>query len=94
MNASDLRGQREALTEDVDGSGNEQDAAPEDSKTIEAKAQKRALRDSAMPCVVVAALLLTFGALAATAIFVVTQAFGQDTEPAALVAANATAGRR
>ena len=60
----DLRGQREGLTEaDESGSGGEQEISATDSKASEAKAQKRALRDSAMPCLVVAALLLTFGEL-------------------------------
>ena len=83
LRSEDLKGQREALTEDVEGSGGETDT-PEsgkgDSKTKHAKEQKTAvtLRDSAMPCVMIAALLLTFGALATTALFVATRAFGED----------------
>ena len=76
MRNEDLRGQREALTEDVDGSGGEQESAADDSKTKLAKEQKT-LKDSALPVVMIGVLLVTFGALAATAIYVVSRAFGE-----------------
>ena len=90
MPLEDLRGQREALTEDME-SGGEQDtpAAMGDAKTELAK-QNKTLRDSALPVVMIAGLLLTFGALAATAIFVVSQAFGDKDDRPALIASNAT----
>ena len=83
LRSEDLKGQREALTEDVEGSGGETDTPEKgggESKTKHAKEQKTAitLRDSAMPCVMITALLLTFGAIATTAIFVVSRAFGED----------------
>ena len=77
--SEDLKGQREALTEDVDDSGGEKDA-PGENKTTQAKAQKTMLRDSAMPVVMIAGFFITFGALAATAIFVVSRAFGNGVE--------------
>ena len=80
MRSEDLAGQREALTEDVeDTSGGEQDTPGEqDKKNV--KQQTKTLRDSALPAVMIAALLLTFAALAGTAIFVVSRAFGEDGE--------------
>ena len=78
--------QREALTEDVDGSGGEQESASmDDPKTSLAK-QHKTLRDSAAPFLMISAFLSAFGALAAVAIFVVSEAFGDhdaapDEEP-------------
>ena len=69
--------QREALTEDVDGSsGGEQESGTGDAKTDLAKQQKT-LRDSAMPFIMISVFLITFLALAATTIYVVTQAFAE-----------------
>ena len=97
VRGEDLRGQREGLTDDVDGgSGGEQDtpgsmeAGPRTGDKT--KEQTKALRDSAVPCMVVTALLFTFGALAAITIYVVTQAFGDDGSPPAL-ASNVTLGQ-
>ncbi len=92
MRSEDLKGQREALTEDVEGSGGESDAKAadaSDSKTTMAKKKSQMLRDSAMPAIMISVLLVTFGALAATAIFVVTRAFG-DAELPQLVSNNAS----
>ena len=54
----------------------EQESAADDSKTKLAKEQKT-LKDSALPVVMIGVLLVTFGALAATAIYVVSRAFGE-----------------
>ena len=91
LRSEDLKGQREALTEDVDDSDVEKamTSDPSDSKTSDAKAQKT-LRDSAMPVIMISALLLTFGALAGVVIYVVGRAFNPEDAPAALVAANST----
>ena len=82
----DHKGQREALTDDVDGCSGGEDIAAEpisDQKVALAKQQQKTLKDSAAPVIMVAVLLLAFGALAAVSIFVVTQAF-QDVSPPAL----------
>ena len=74
----DLKGQREALTEDVDGSGGEQDAEAADGKGKKIVKEPKMLKDSEVPCVMIAVLLLTFGAIGGTAIFVLSRAFGED----------------
>jgi len=98
MRNEDLRGQREALTDAVDDSGteNEMEAAePSSPQKMEkaAKEQSKNLKDSITPAIMIAALLLTFGALAATAIYVVSRAFGVEGPlpgDSALLAANST----
>lgn len=81
LGADDLRGQREALTEDVDGSGGEEALATDTVKIDVAKNQKKQLKDSALPVVMISVLLVSFGALAATAIYAVSRAFGNEDVP-------------
>ena len=93
LRSEDLKGQREALTEDVDGSGGEEAARSPDQSGGKIEA-KKTLRDSAMPVIMISALLLTFGALAGVVIYVVSRAFGNEESlfgnEAALVTSNAT----
>ena len=90
LRSEDLKGQREALTDDVDGSGGEESAmTPE--KSASNKEAKKTLRDSAMPVIMISALLLTFGALAGVVIFVVGRAFGNE-EPISLFSNEAALG--
>ena len=88
LRSEDLKGQREALTEDVDGSGGEEAGMTDstDAKKQMAKSQKT-MKDSALPVIMISVLLVTFGALAAVAIYVVGRAFGdlEDAAPAKLV---------
>jgi len=92
----EVRGQREALTEDMESSGGEEVVATPPQKVDVAKEQKKTLRDSMVPAMVVAVLLLTFAAIVGTSIFVVSQAFGGEDDKPSLTALNATlkAGKR
>ena len=75
----DVKDQRQGLTDDH--SGGEQDERGDGSKPDD----EHKLRDSARPCLFVAALLTAFGAIALIVIGTVVAAFGNGGRPLALV---------
>ena len=90
MSAEDLKGQRVGLTDD--GSGGEQDT-PE--KLVGSKSDKP-LRDSALPCIIITALLATFGMVAVITGGILVAAFGSRPSselPLHLAMNNQTTGR-
>uniref|UniRef100_A0A7S2GUU9 Uncharacterized protein n=1 Tax=Haptolina brevifila TaxID=156173 RepID=A0A7S2GUU9_9EUKA len=70
--AEDLKGQRVALTDD--GSGGEQEC--ETPEKLLGKAADKPLRDSALPCFLIAALLAAFGVVACVTGGILMAAFG------------------
>jgi len=84
IRAEEFKGQRQSILED--GSGGEQEEA-EGSKVAVAVREERSLKDSALPCCLIAVLLIGFAGLAGVAAYVVLVAFN----PEAPDAANATA---
>jgi hypothetical protein len=88
LRSSDLKSQRESIMEDVDGSGGESESAAIDVEGGSKKAAKLAKSTGEVKvCAMIAVLLCGFGALALTAIAVVTAAF--DPNRAAAAAADA-----
>ena len=81
----DLRSQREALTEDVDGSGGESEGgqaavmeAGGEHKPSKGKGSKFVLRDSYKACLMITVMLGGFATLALIALSVVRRAFDPD----------------
>ena len=95
----DLKSQREALTEDMDGSGGESEGgqgsameAGGECKPSKGKGSKFVLRDSYKACLMITVMLGGFATLALIALSVVRRAFDPDHIANAAIAFNASDG--